>query len=231
MPETLTDIQATARDYTNNSQLNITTGDGARAANLLYVGMCAPSYRHGFRGVGMVHVGRRWRELLKLDSSVTTTAGTSAYTFPSTLTFHQDEFKVFYVDASASSEEVPIKRVTDIEEWAEEKATSNQFPSVYMLYNDGTNDVIEFRPTPDTTGDTINIWGYTQPTSLTASATTVFAAHNIDKAFALLVAADWLAKRSKTQRASELLDQAMGLLPLGDRGTMMYRPRLRATQF
>ncbi len=231
MADTLTGIQSDAQHYANDSQLNIVTGQGARVFHQLYRGMCSPAYRHGFRQIGMVHIGRRWRELLKTEDLSTVTSGTSKYTWDPTATFIDDQFKIFMVDASASNEEVEIDRVTDLLQWTREKSTSNSFPAVYMLYNDGTNDVLEFRPTPDNSSDTIRIWGYTEPSSLSAAAATVFIGANSDKALSGLVAADYLAKRGKTQRASEVLDEVIGLLPRGDRGTMINRQRLRATDF
>ena len=232
MADTLTGIQSDAQHYANDSQLNITSGQGLRVFHQLYFGMCDPGYKHGFRGIGMVNIGRRWREAFKTeDLSPTTTAGTSKYTWDPTLVFYDNEFKVFYVDDSASDEETLIERATDLEQWAEELSNTDGFPAVYMLYNDGSNDVIEFRSTPNATGDTIRIWGYTQPASLTASASTIFITQNSDKALAGLVAADYLAKRDKTRRAAEVLDEVLGLLPSGDRGTKVDRPRLRATQF
>ncbi len=231
MVDTLTGIQSDAQHYANDSQLNIISGQGLRVFHQLYFGMCDPGFKHGFRGVGMVNIGRRWREVFKTEDLTDTTEGTSKYTWDPTLTFYDNEFKVFYVDVSASNEEVPIERATDLEQWAEELSNSNGFPAVYMLYNDGTNDVIEFRPTPDTSSDKIRIWGYTQPASLSASASTIFITQNSDKALAGLVAADYFAKRGKTRRAAEVLDEVMGLLPSGDRGTKTDRPRLRATQF
>ena len=229
MVDTLTNIESDAQHYANDSQLNASSGQGLRVSNRLYNGMTTPGYRAGFSGT-LVSIGRRYPELLKTDSTLTTTSGTAKYTLPATPVFHMEELMVVYVDASSSSYEYVIDKSPSEREWAAHFSSNNAIPFVWKQYYDGSNNVIEFRPAPDTTSDTIKLWGYVQATPFATSAsTTEFIHKNSDYALSLLIAGDWLAKRGKTRRSRELITEAVALLPPEDsgsriRGTGMLTP-------
>ncbi len=294
MADTLANIEADAQHYANDSQLNAVSGQGLRVSNRLYNGMTTPGYRAGFAGT-LVTIGRRWPELLKSDTGLTTTSGTAKYALPSSrsgsttvddtssgstlpvaattsfragdririnsgggreevnivdsvssgvslamvfaltnvhtlaqadavvienLVFHMEELTVVYVDASSNSYEYVIGKSPSEREWADHFSSNNAIPLVWKQYYDGSNNVIEFRPAPDTTSDTIKLWGYVQATPFATSAsTTEFIHKNSDYALALLIAADWLAKRDKTSRSRQLISEAVALLPSEDSGS------------
>jgi hypothetical protein len=153
-----------------------------------------------------------WNELNKEDTSLSTTAGTNKYTWPSTYNYI-DVTSVEIQDPYDNSKYKRINAVRSEMEWNIFREMANGFPEVYKRSHDGTNDVILFAPTPNIGSLTIRITGQTEPTEYTdSSAQTVFLTNSADDAYAYLIAADIADKRAQPNRANALIGRASEVL-------------------
>jgi hypothetical protein len=219
MADTLTNIQSDVRRYAFDNSIDITTGDGLRVFNEVYQGLFSPKYKL----YGVV-LGRRWPEATQEDTSITLTAGTGQYTWPTSPTFKPQPF-LEYLDVSSNDDPVPIDWATTLAEWSPADLSTNGLPVLARLINVSGTLKLELRPKPDTTGDKIRITGEIEVTELTqGSDTTIFANKNIDRALAQIVAARFKSYRGDRGRAIELVTEAEGLLPIYE-----YTPQLRGT--
>lgn len=227
MPDTVANIELDAQHYADDSQLVLTTGAGLRRLNQMYRGMTFP----GWKIMGQTIIGRNFAELLTTDTSITTTAGTASYALPTTNRFRGRPF-VEILDASQNSDPYIIEYANTFTEWSRYWTDNTNIPRICMLTGGGATagQKIEFRPSPDTTGDTVRITGYKEVTELTNGAgTTEFTHRSSDDALAMLIAADYLAKRGDPGRAMELVSSAIGAMPaesvaLKVQGTGHIRP-------
>jgi hypothetical protein len=212
MPETVANIIIDAQHYADDSQLTLSTGVGLRRLNQMYRGMTNP----GWKMLGRTVIGRNFPELLTTDTSLATTDGTATYTLPTTNRFRGRPF-VEILDASDNSEPIRIPYATSMHEWNRYWSDNTDMPWMCMLIAAGgvtAGRKLEFRPSPDTTGDTIRLTGYKELDVFTATTdTTEFTEASSDDALAMLVAADYLSKRGDSGRAQELIENAIGIMP------------------
>jgi len=212
MSSILSDIQTLVRHYSNDSSLTITSGVGLDVANLIYQGLCSPDFRlMGF------HIGRRWPNVTREDTSIITTASTELYEWP-----HSPIFRLWpvleYLDVSNSSEPTPLEWVPSIAIWSQYDISTDGLPEFARLLNVDGELQLALRPNPDTTGDIIRITGVIEVENFTDShSVTIFLDGNVDSALAFFIAADFKAKRGETQRAVELVQQGIGCYPASDK--------------
>ena len=223
MATTLANLQIDARFHANDSELDLTGAAALRIVNLVYQSLCTPGGTLGGR-----RIGRRWPELIRQNTSLTTTAGTETYTFPTSPVFKSGEWTLELLRAAQSSEPYFIDEATDEGEWSALDWATNAIPERYRLLHNGTAVVLALRPKPDTTGDTLRITGLIEATDMTASNNTVFREAQHDRALAILIAAEWKRMRLEPDRASELMFQALSLLPRNRVGIDRPQPTLQA---
>lgn len=197
MAQTLSSIQVLARYESRDQSLDLTTTEGLAVANMLYR-----------RIVLLVD----WTELIRTDTSLSTTAGTSSYTWPSTNVY----MDVKAIEIQDSEDENKYKVIAPVRtelDWSIQREKENSFPLVYRRHHNGTNNVVEFAPTPNIGSLTVRIIGKIEPTAFTsASSTTLFLNNSADEALALLIASDVADKRNQTTRSEQLLRRASEIL-------------------
>lgn len=226
MAETLSNIESDVQHWMDDITQNISYGSDLRITNTIYQGMCTPDYEFLVGNAGSFMIGRRWPELFRKHSTLATILGQSIYTLPPQPVFNPVEFIIYIIDASSNNTRRRIPRAADTEAWEKAFSTSNSTPRVHLRYHDGTNHVIDFRPTPDTSGDTIQIWGLIEaPEFERGSDKTVFIHKNSDRALSMLIAAHYKAVTGDTGRAAELAGNAVGLLPKQDIGSKIADTR------
>jgi len=217
MSSILSDIQTLVRHYSNDSSLTITSGVGLNVANLIYQGVCSPD----FKLMGQ-HIGRRWPNVTREDTSITTTASTESYEWP-----HSPIFRLWpsleYLDSSNSSESTPIEWVPSMDIWSRYDIATDGLPEYARLLNIDGEIQLSLRPNPDTTGDTVRITGAIKVDDFTDShSVTIFIDDNVDRALAFFIAADFKLKRGETQRAMELVQQGIGCYPASDKTPTLH---------
>ncbi len=228
MPSLWTSIQDDVRHYADDSQLTIindSNDNGLRTSNLIYQGMFNPD----FRLLGQ-KIGRRWPEATQEDTSLTMVVGQEAYTRPTSPVF-KDPFVIEGLDVNASNLPYRLFPASDMPTWTHYDNFNNSQPLYFRLLNVSGTVKLALRPNPDQV-DPIRITGPIEITEFTTSTAndgntkTAFINIGSDRALALFIAADYHAKRGQAGRASQLVTQGLGLLPLYD-----TTPVLRARGF
>ena len=210
MAMAVSEIQRHFRFYANARDESLTTEDGLARLNAMYFGLCVPYFT-----VLGVRMGRRWPEFYR-SHDIATVATQADYAWPTSPVFASDEYNVEYIRAS-DGEVIPLVQTPNLAVWGAAATLSDDEPEQYRLYHNGTAVKLALRPAPDTTGDTIRINGVVEPTALGAGDSTAFLSKNTDLALAMLLAADYKAKRGEPDTARGLLASAEGLLPRYDR--------------
>lgn len=214
----LATVQEIAQHYANDRNLAITSGDGLRAANVVFQGLTTPGYR-----MFGIPVGRRWPEYARIDTSLSTVQDQEEYTWITSPVFREGEFQIEIIDSGTSEPDPPLIPCPDLETWNRYDFSSSATPIFYRLFNDSGTVKLALRPTPDTGSETIRVTGQVEATDFTAPTDeTIFLNTNADHAFAILIAADIKAKRGDLDDAVRLARQAHGLLPRYD-----YNPMIR----
>jgi len=207
---TLDNIQTDVQFYAGDSALSITSGNNLRVVNDTYQGLCTP-------GWGMVPgqpIGRRWPELSQEDTSLSTTAGTSAYTWPTTPVFLKDHIYIEMLFQVGDTDFMPLELAPDMNVWTLFSNSNDAFPVYYRFIDSSGTTQIDFAPAPDTSSLTIRISGPVEVTDFASgSSTSQFDNDNSDRALAVLIAAKFVLQRGDAARALELIGQAQGLLP------------------
>lgn len=218
MGDTLLNLQPITRFFALDSDLVITSGEGLAVSNLVYQGMLTPDYRLA----GVLNVGRRWPEVTREDTSITTTVGVEQYSWLTGVVF-KDEPYIELVDAS-DNEPWPIDPVPSMGVWSRADMTTNGTPRYYRMIDvSGRGVQIALRPKPDTTGDTIRVTGIIEaPEFEDGSSRTVFRHKNSDRALALFIAYHYLRQRRKFDDANSVATEGLSLLPTYD-----FTPRIR----
>lgn len=211
MGSTLTSVQGLTRFHAKALNLIITSGQGLLVANQVLDAMCSPD-----GAVVGQRVGRRWRELTVIDTSLTTTAGTEEYTWPIATSFSEDPY-IELLDVSSSSDPWPIYPCGSEDEWSALDIYGNGIPTTYRFIDRVSILKIAFRPNPDTTGDTIRITGQKQPNPfVNGNDQTPFKDRRHDEALSILIAAEFRAQQEAVDDAQRLVRQALGLMPTNE---------------
>ena len=215
MATTLTNIQSDVRFYANDSVIDLTTAADLRRVNAIYHGMFSPGWEV-FPGL---RIGMRWAEQTREDTSLSTTAGTAAYTWPTSPVFLKETVTVEILRQSGGTDYQQIRRAADEREWLAHKNSGNAFPVFYRWMDSAGTTQLQFAPAPDTSSLTIRLRGLVQPDEFTSgSSQTAFDEIRSDKAFAMLIAAEYKHKRGDINGAMELAGRARGFLPHGEIG-------------
>ena len=214
MVDTLTNIQTDARFYANDSALIITSGEELRIFNLVYQGMMSPEYE-----MLNIRVGRRWPETTQEDTSLTMVVGQEQYTWITSPDFKQPAW-IEGIDSN-TSEPYPLTWAPDMTAWSGLDYTGNAEPLMCRLIDVGGVVKLAIRPTP-VRADTIRVTGLIEATELTqGSDSTIFLLKNSDRALSMLVAAEFKSQRGQSQRALELITNAVSLLPKQDNSPVL----------
>ncbi len=196
MPETLTNIQDQVRHLSRDDSVDITTGTGLGVANRINRGLASfiePD------------------ELIQEDTSLTTASGTETYTWPASPVFTL-VFLLEIQDTNNSDKYRVVKPSPNWFRWNRAGAAANGFPWYFKRIDVSGTHKLDLRPIPDFV-KTIRITGQIEPTAFSdGNSTTTYLRYQIDDALALLIAADYLAKRAQGERAAELLQSAASQL-------------------
>lgn len=159
---------------------------------------------------------RKWPELDKVDTSLTTVAGQEAYTWPITLIW-KDEPTINIKRINQQNYPYRMNPCPSEDMWAQVRRTGNSFPYYYRRYRTGTTDTLLLRPITAFTGDIIEIWGPTEITEFvgdgSAADTTPFMNTQSDRALAMWIAMFLKLQRKDVAGAQVLRQQATGILP------------------
>lgn len=195
MAQTLGTIQTAAAYYARDTGLDLTTANsqGLAISNQVYrdvAALLSPS------------------ELNRTDTSLTTTADTEEYTWPSSPIF----IDVTSIEVQDPTNELKFARIDPVvsnDDWTDYRNGKSCFPRVYKRAHNGSNNVIQLAPKPKTAGLTIRITGIVEPTAFSGtSSTTVFLSNIVDDAISILIAASFSSKRAQPQRSAELVNLA-----------------------
>lgn len=197
---TLTAIEADVQFFADESNLTISSGTNLPILNSLYRRFCN---------------SRRFPELEYTDSSITLVAGQEAYRWPTTAVFVTEPAITLQRTIGNPRLFVKVAPVQDNIFWDLLKNINQSFPSHYKKERlDAKNYSLLMRPTSNVTGLILRISGQTEPPEFVKAAdTSIFVEPNVDRAFALYVAAAWQNKRNNTGRAQQLLNDMADMLP------------------
>ena len=196
MSKTLAQIQTVVRFESRDESIDLSSSELLPLVNLIY------------RRIG--NLGE-WAELVRTDTSLTTTAGTNSYTWPSVSFSNVSLIEIQHPDLGMRYESVPAASGEAL--WAKYRKWENEFPVLYKREHNGTNNLVSFAPTPDVSSLTIRITGVIEPPELTSSGdATIWIQSSMDDAMAYLISADIAAKRGYPQRSQELVARAAEVL-------------------
>lgn len=215
MAATLSDLNELVKFYANDRTLSITTASELPVVNAVFGWFCTL---------------RRFSELTRIDESLSTTANQETYTWPSSPVFRMEPDPWVEIDDNDNPDDpIPIRRAASEYEWTLHRHAPTGFPEVWRTYSDGTDTLLALRPIPDTTGDAIRIIGQVEPAAFTQGGgeSTPFRNENIDRAFAMFLAAEYLLKRRDSQQAQAIRTRANTLLPVHDHAPARSRGAIR----
>ena len=185
----LTEIQDLVRDYLADEDFPLISGEGLRFAKTYYNALLTPGYRVFGR-----KVGRRWPEAQRENTDITLTASTARYDWPTDPIF-KDEPLIEILDSQGDVRDV-VEPPANMDEWSRWDVSGNGLPRVYRRLYVSSRVQIEFRPTPDQTGETVRISGVIVPQDFEdGESRTIFLDPTADHALAALIASRILSKR------------------------------------
>ena len=198
MAATLTAIQDQVRELAREGDLDLTL-----AVNLALV-------NRTYRTMAAMH---KWPELRRVTAfAATTTAGTSAYTFPTSVKYTD----ITGIEMEDPEDDLKYKIIPFSQselDWNAAGLDDDQFPRVVMMQHDGTNLQTAFRPAPDVTALAIRAIGYIEPTALTVGgSTTIWYSATADDVLAYFIAASFQAQKNDMAHAQFLLARASTLI-------------------
>ena len=198
MAATVTSIQDNVRELSREGDLDLTL-----AVNLAL-------FNRTYRTMAAMH---KWPELRRVTAfTATTTAGTSAYTFPTSVKY-TDITGIEIQDPEDDSKYKFIPFSQSELDWNEAGQGPDDFPRVAMMQHDGTNLQTAFRPAPDVAALAIRAIGYIEPTALTvAGSTTIWYSATAYDVLACLIAANLQAQKNDMTHAQFLLARASTLI-------------------
>ena len=196
MSDTVSNIETRVQWLARDSAFSLTDSSGLQIINYVYRRLAAII---------------PWPELNRTDTSASTTANQEAVTWPSVKFIDVTQIEIQDPDDDLNYHEIVPAR-TEIE-FSELRREEPLFPEVYKRSHDGTQNIAQFVPAPKTGSLTVRITGQTEPTEVTAGAsTTVFVGFTPDDILAHMIAADVCDKRNQADRANKLLSVAAELL-------------------
>ena len=196
MSDTLTQLQVKVRWQSRDSAFSLTDDTGLAVTNGMYRRLAAII---------------PWPELNRTDTSRSTTEDQEAVTWPSVK--FADVTSVELQDPNDNLKYQVIVPARTEQEWSIAREAPAGFPQMYKRAHDGTQNVVQFAPKPNTGSLTVRVTGYIEPTEVTAAAsTTVFIAETPDDILSLMISADIADKRNQPVRAQSLAKRAAELL-------------------
>ena len=199
MAKQLSVIQSLVQWEARDDTIDLTTVQSLSFVNMLY------------RRVGALLT---WSELSRADVSLSTTADTEEYTWPTTNVY----VDVTSIEIQDPCDDLKYKQIVPAKtelEFTRERNKEASFPIIYRRFHNGTTNVIQFAPKPDTASLTVRINGVIEPTDLTEStSTTIFLNNIVDDALAFLIAADIMDQRGFAERSLLLIKRASEILSL-----------------
>jgi len=196
MADTVTNIQVKVRWESRDSSFSLTDTTGLSLTNSMYRRLSAII---------------PWPELNRTNTSATTTADQESVTWPAVKFL--DVASVEMQDPNDNLNYITVVPARTEQEWSLSREEENSFPKIYKRGYDGTQNVIQFAPTPDTGSLIVRITGQLEPTEFTAgSDTTIFIGNTADDILAFMIAADIMDKRNQPARAKSLIGRAAELL-------------------
>jgi hypothetical protein len=199
MSSTLTQVQTLTRALLGDEDIDLTTTANLAVVNSVY------------RQLVRLH---QWPEWYREYTTLSTTAGTEAYTWPTDPVFF-DTLSIEVQDWTDDMEYKTIPAAKSTTEWNRARRWENGFPYLYRrIYT--TSEQLQFAPTPLEGSSTIRITGISEPNAanttgkaLTAGAdTTLFNTDGADEILAVMIAALYADKREFPSRAQRLLSSA-----------------------
>lgn len=218
MARTVADLELGVRFHSGDNALSLTSATNLGVLNRVYRRMATVL---------------EWPEFLVEDTSLTTVAGQSSYTFPALaatvpvvlysveMEGRHGTYSLFgeslFGDSFFGAGSVEYRRIAEPPSellWADAGIRDAvDWPWYYRRTGTGATDNIEFRPAPATAGRSIRIRGMRQPTVLTgSSSTTEFYSDVADDALEKLFAAEYAKREGFTQVHQEQLTEANFLL-------------------
>jgi hypothetical protein len=202
MTTTLIEIQKLARHYARNNSLDIddAASTGLAVTNKIYRGLISAF---------------TWPEFLQTlpTTSTPTVSGTEAYAWAFASAVKMLDVRSVEVGSDASNTEMVLVMPAPTErQWNEAAKAKNGQPVYYMRKNDGGTEKIFLRPVPGYSTGIIQATGVIEPTALANGGSTGFDLLSTDDAFALLIAADWLAHDMDSAHAAVLVRSAQKIL-------------------
>jgi len=203
MAKTLSDIQTAVRIYARDGALTLTSGDGLVSVNRLYRQLAG---------------SLPWPEVRRKDTTLSTTASTAAYTWPSYPTsFRFIDIKTIEIQDDDDSDKYKIIYAPP-DEWTWNEAGNKPdqvIPDHYMRVASGVADQVEFRPSPKIGSKTIRITGLIEPTPFVyAGNKSFFISQLADDAFEYMIAASWLSRDGFAQESQSVLAKSISLLKM-----------------
>lgn len=196
MSDTVSNIETRVQWLARDSAFSLTDTTGLQIINYVYRRLAAII---------------PWAEFNRTDTSASTTAGQEAVTWPAVKFIDVTQVEMQDPDDNLNYHEiVPVR--TEVE-FSELRRQQPSFPEVYKRSYDGTQNVVQFAPAPETGSLTVRITGQVEPTDVTAGASmTTFIGYTPDDILAHMIAADVCYKRNQADRAGQLLSVAAELL-------------------
>jgi hypothetical protein len=196
----LSDIQALAQFYADESTLSLSSAANLPVINAMYRQFCAD-----------------WRfpEIEVTDTSITLVAGQESYIWPSKYKFRTEPTVTLQRTVGNPRLFVKVTPIQDNIYWSFLKNVNQSFPSHYKKESqDGQNYNILFRPVSNISGLQLYIIGQIEPKPFVqATDWAIWKEDGPATAFAIFIASQFQAKRNNPGRADELLDDMRDLLP------------------
>ena len=196
MADTVTKLQVKVRWEARDTKFVLTDTTGLSLTNTIYRRLAAII---------------PWPELNRVNTSASTTAKQEAVTWPSVKFIDVTNVEVQNPEDNLKYVSVVPAR-TELE-WSVLRGNEPDFPQVYKRSYDGTQNVIEFAPAPNTGSLTVRITGQVEPVEVTDGAsTTIFIGETADDVLAFLISADVMDKRNQPGRSKALVARAAEML-------------------
>jgi len=196
MADTVSNIATRVQWLARDSAFSLTDTTGLQITNYVYRRLAAII---------------PWAEFNRTDTSASTTANQEAVTWPSVKFIDVTQVEIQDPSDNLNYHEiVPVRTEVEFSELRREQPS---FPETYKRSHDGTQNIVQFAPAPDTGSLTVRITGQIEPDEVTAGAsTTKFIGYMPDDILAHMIAADICYKRNQGDRAGQLLSVAAELL-------------------
>ena len=184
---------------------------GRKGTELIVSGENLAMANRIYRGLALAFP---WRELRRTTNlSETTTAGTAAYNWPTTIKYV--DMRAFEIQDQTDRDLFkPIPEPPDEQAWTRAAYKSAQsVPDHHQKYHDGTRLMVELRPAPKYGGRTLRVVGTIEPAALiNGNSVTFFETSTGDDAFEMVLAAEFLALDGVREFAQFRLSQAGTIL-------------------